>query len=80
MLIQVPNLNCRINHLEKETKSDQVMILTNLVPKVISQLTGEAGPDPEDSERKAGERESASWRGESDNNQPGGDQYNCKML
>ena len=57
-----------------------MMILTNLVPKVISQLTGEAGPDPEDSERKAGERESEGWRGESDNNQPGCDPENCKML
>ena len=47
MLIQVPNLNCRINYLERETKSDQVMIVTNLVPKVSSQLTGEGGPDPD---------------------------------
>ena len=78
--MQVPNLNCRINHLERETKTDQVMIVTNLVPKLSSQLTGEAGPDPEDSERKAGERESAGWRGESDNNQPGGDPEHCKML
>ena len=35
MLIQVPNLNCRINHLERETKTDQVMIFNNIVPNSV---------------------------------------------